>query len=306
MDPQPTDLERAVLKTIVWFSMFSQPVTVFEIWKWLIQPSRAYDLCEVESILERSTWLMGKLQSSHGHYCVKGDRDLEALIAHRQKRFLDAERKFKRLRRAARLFRLLPHVRAVAAVNTLAWWGTTPESDIDLFVVVKPGHIWSSRFWLVLPFALMRARPGQRKGRDPFCFSFFSTCDALQMEPLCFPRDYYMAFWVRSLVSIFDRDGGLAGFQQENRWVSRLLPNARARSEHRRHTAGFFPPLPVQTRFLEPLFRSFQKRRLPGHLRELANLDSRVVVTDDMLKFHDTDRRLEFRDRFEALVAEHL
>lgn len=307
MDAQPSDIERSVLKTILWFSMFSQPLTVFEIWKWLMQPIRAYDLSEVQSILGKSDWLREKLQESKGFWVLKSQASIESLIQHRQTRFLDAERKYKRLRRVARLFRLVPGVRAVAAVNSLAWWGTDEHSDIDLYVVTKPGTIWSSRFWLVLPFALLGARPHQeQKARDPFCFSFFSTHEALQMEGLCFPRDYYLAFWVKSLVPVFDRDGSLAELHRENRWASHFLPHARGRSIHGRHVPGFCPRMAVQWRLLEPLFRLFQRRRMPAQLANLANQDSRVVVTDDMLKFHVNDRRLEFRDRFEALVAEHV
>ncbi|MBI4437532.1 hypothetical protein HY631_01125 [Candidatus Uhrbacteria bacterium] len=311
MDPQPSDLERSVLKTVLWFSLFSQALTAFEIWKWLMAPARGYDLCEVELILARSPWLKEKLQASHGFYALKGAQDIAALMRLRQERFVDAERKFKRLRRAARFFRALPGVRAVAAVNSLAWFATGRESDIDVYVVVRPGLIWSSRFWLVLPCALVGARPMREHeesepARDPFCFSFFSTSDALPMEDLCLPRDIYMAFWVKSLVPVFDRDECFSEFERANRWATTLLPNARARRPHHAHTPGVFPFMPIQTRLTEPLFRTFQRARLPAHLRELANQDSRVIVREDRLKFHDNDRRAEFRDRFEALMAQHL
>ncbi len=272
-----------------------------------MQPARPHDLCEVQSILERSAWLKEKLQSFDGFWSVKREASISSLVQTRQERFLDAERKFKRLRRAARYFQLLPGVRAVAAVNSLAWWGTTENSDIDLYVVTKPGLIWSSRFWLVLPFALFKARPGQEQtGRDPFCFSFFSTQASLQLEELCFPRDYYLAFWVKSLVPLLDRDSSFSEFHRVNRWASQLLPNARGRIPDHRHIPRFCPRVPVQSRLVESVFRSFQRRRLPVHLRDLANQDSRVVVNDEMLKFHDQDRRVEFRDRFEALTAQHL
>ncbi|MBI4592023.1 hypothetical protein HY733_01080 [Candidatus Uhrbacteria bacterium] len=303
-----TDLEQSILRTILWFSLFSYPLTVFEIWKWLLKPERAYGLAEIYAILERNLWLQEKLETFNGFYALKGS-EVEKLVVGRQERFLDAERKFRVLRRAAHYFSLLPGVRAVAAGNTLAWWSTTKHSDIDLYIVTRPGHIWSSRFWLVIPFLFLGRRPSQDQSsnvRDPFCFSFFSTTEKLNLEELCLPRDYYMAFWVRSLVPILDRDGSLARLQSQNRWVSRSLPNALPRSSHRRHQPRFVPRLPLQWRVTEPLFRWFQRNRLPVHLRELANLDSRVVVTDEMLKFHENDRRAHYRDQFEILLAKHL
>ncbi|MBI4435337.1 hypothetical protein HY630_01565 [Candidatus Uhrbacteria bacterium] len=317
-----TDLEQSVMRTILWFSQFSYPLTVFEMWKWLLMPERAYGLAEVYAILERSSWLQEKLEGHNGFYALKGS-GVGNLVLGRQERFLDAERKFRVLRRAAVYFSLLPGVRSVAAGNTLAWWSTTKESDIDLYIVTRPGHIWSSRFWLVLPFFLLGRRPspvhpppsqggvrggcrGVKVGLDPFCFSFFSTTQQLNLEELCLPRDYYMAFWVRSLVPVFDRDGSLTTLQTENRWVARNLPNAQPRTGHHRHEPRRLPSLPIQWGLAEPIFRSIQRNRLPAHLREIANLDSRVVVTDNVLKFHDNDRREQYRDQFESLLARHL
>lgn len=303
------------MRTVLWFSQFSYPLTVFEIWKWLLNPERAYGLGEIYAILERSPWLADKLEVQDGFYALKGS-DIERLMEDRQNKFLDAERKFALLRRAAKYFSLLPAVRCVAAANTLAWWSTTKDSDIDLYIVTKPGHIWSSRFWLVFPFLLLGRRPrhassptyqgSARGGLDPFCFSFFSTSSSLNLEELCLPRDYYMAFWVRSLVPIFDRDGSLTAIQTENRWASRTLPNAQPRRHHHRHVPFVLVSLPIQWRLTEPVFRCVQRDRLPTHLRDIANLDSRVVVTDDVLKFHDNDRRAQYRDTYESLLTRHL
>lgn len=303
-----TDLEQSVMRTVLWFSQFSYPLTAFEIWKWLLKPERSYGLGEVYSVLERSEWLHKKLESQEGFYALRGS-GINRLIKERQDKFLDSERKFALLRRVATYFSLLPGVRSVAAANTLAWWFTTKDSDIDLYIVTKPGHIWSSRFWLVVPFLLLGRRPEPQQPttvQDPFCFSFFSTSSSLNLESLCLPRDYYMAFWVRSLVPVLDRDGSLRTIQTENRWVTRALPNSHPRSTHPRHVPLTLPSLPIQWRVTEPLFRWVQRDRLPTSLRELANLDSRVVVSDEVLKFHDNDRRAQYRDTYELLLERHL
>lgn len=301
----PTDLERAVVRTLIWFSLTEHPVTAFEVHKWLLQPEGKYELGQVQRVLLQSEYLDKKIQRSQGMYALKGSVSIEEQIRQRQKRFQDAERKFKTLRRWAHVFRLLPGVRAVAAGNTLAWWGTNEQSDIDLFLVTDPGCIWSSRFWSVLPFALSGRRPHTGR-RDPFCLSFFATRDALQLESVCLDRDVYMAYWLKSLVPVMDQESFLSQLHLENRWVEALLPNAFARADHHRHTPAALPAPVRQPRLLESVFRSLQRRRLPVRLKELANQDTRVVVTDHMLKFHANDRREQFRDRFEQLTARHL
>jgi len=231
-------------------------------------------------------------------FALKGV-SLAVQMEERRRRFLDASRKFRKLRRAIRLFQLIGAVECVCAANTMAWWHTTRASDIDLFIVTQPGRMWTSRLLLVTPFLFFGHRPGQ-KGSDPFCFSFFSTADAFQMESLKIAsKDYYLAYWVKSLVPVFDGANVVLELSALNKWADALLPNARARGVHPLHRASLRMRLPLAPRLLEPVARALQRRRFPRVLRELANKDSRVVITDGMLKFHDNDRRGEFHRRFE-------
>lgn len=306
----PTDLERSILRTILWFSLFQYPLTTFEIWKWMIEPERPYGLAEIYRSLATSEWLQMKLETIRGFYALKGSK-IDQCIEGRGEKFLDAERKLKSLKRAAKYFHLLPAVRAVGAVNTLAWWSTTEKSDIDLFVITRSGHIWSSRFWLVLPFLLVGKRPDHSQHdhgntQDPFCFSFFASTQSLPMEPICIEKDYYMAFWIHSLIPIVDRAKTFDSFFKENRWVSSLIPHAYRRSAHANLQPMRIPAIPVQHRPIESVFRVIQRRRFPENLQSIANVDSRVVVTDEMLKFHENDRREAFRDQFESLLERHL
>ncbi len=301
----PTDIELAIFRTICWFGVFEMPVTRFEIWKWLLIPIRPYDLFEVDQVLNTSQWLSHRISHSQGFYALKMI-SLPPQIQDRHRRFLDAVCKFRKLRRAALFFRLLPAVEAVAAANTLAWWHTTAQSDIDLYITTKPNRLWSSRFFLVLPFLLTGHRPhglSRPPLRDPFCFSFFSTTQALQLEALKWsPQDYYLAFWIKSLVPIFDRADVLAHLGALNKWANVMFPNARMRRVHPLHHPRKTICVPIQWAVFEPLFRWMQRRRFPNVLRELANKDSRVVISDDLLKFHENDRRQSFLQRYQDLV----
>ena len=55
----------------------------------------------------------------------------------------------------------------------------------------------------------------------------------------------------------------------------------------------------------ERLARRFQIRRFPTSIRALVNADTRVVVTDDVLKFHTDDRRVEFREAYEKICKDY-
>lgn len=296
-----TDLELSILRTICWFSVFDLPLSTFEIYKWLLTPARAYDLFEVDLALEQSEWLQSRIDSKDGLFFLKMT-DVKNTFLNRHRRFLDAIRKFRKLCRATYFFQLLPGVRAVCAVNTLAWWHTTAESDIDLFIVTSPKHIWSSRLLLVLPFLLTGLRPQHSQAtaiKDPYCFSFFCTTEALQFENIKWNEDdHYLAYWVKSMVPMFDRGDVIEQIEAINKWSDHVLPNAWMRSPHPVHKPIALFSFPIQWSFLEPVCRAIQRHKFPSVIRDLANQDSRVVITDDMLKFHENDRRVEFIQAF--------
>lgn len=304
MPPQPSDLERSILHTVCWFAVHGYPVTAFEAWKWLWFPVRTYHLEEVVSTLAGSAWLVERLQTDGAFYALRGQESVAELVARREERFTDAVRKYAKLRRAARYLALLPTVEAVSAGNTLAWWHTREDSDIDLLILTRPGFTWLTRAFAVLPFALLGRRPGAAV-RDPFCFSFFASSDQLSLRHLqLFGGDPYLAFWTRSLVPVLDRGGAQARFQAANGWCAEMLPHAAPHlahpALHRRAAARRVPTFVAR---LERFARRLQEERLPERLRARANRDSSVVISDSMLKFHENDRREAFRDRFQELVT---
>ncbi|MFA6132021.1 MAG: hypothetical protein WC702_03080 [Patescibacteria group bacterium] len=296
---KPSVLEAGIVKTVAWFSLFDYPLTAFDIWKWLGVKS---SFAEVEETLRTSLWLRGRLEAKEGLF-VLGGRSAEGIIATHQERFLDAARKFKKLGWAAKYFSFFPFVRAVFACNTLAWHHTAPESDIDLFIVVSPGTIWLTRLLLVTPFRLLGRRPKQTTV-DPFCFSFFVTDENLSLKDLLLSEgDPYMAYWLASLVPVFDRDEIQNRLNEKNNWAFNFLPNAflvpsqprgRGRSPHQTWRKGVGD-------FLETLAKRFQQKFLPEPIKNAANLDSRVVVSDSVLKFHLNDRRAHFRDEWKKI-----
>lgn len=306
---QPTDLELSILRTFCWFCVFDYPLTTFEIWKWLLRPSRPFDLFEVTLALEKSEWLSRRLENKDGFWSLRKTTHTKS-IQKRHDRFLDAMKKYRKLRRACHFFELFPGVVAVASANTLSWWHTSKESDIDLFIITQPKKIWSTRFLIISPFVFLGRRPAHgmvENTEDPFCFSFFSTTEALQMESLkCDKEDFYLSYWIKSLVPMFDRADFFSQLNLLNRWTDAVLPNAHQRLMHPYHSTFRLPKLPIQFFFLEPIFRTIQRHRFPSRIVALANRDSRVVISDQILKFHDQDRRAQFMREFQQIYEREI
>ncbi|MFC1788243.1 hypothetical protein ACFLZY_03435 [Patescibacteria group bacterium] len=300
----PSPIEKAIYTTVCWFAVSSYPLTVFEIYKWLWSPGQGFSLSDIFLALSESQWLQNRLSYQDGFYTIKQSQQIGQLIKMRRIRYLDACRKFEKLKKIIKYFAWLSGVQAVAAANTLSWWHTNKQSDIDLFIIVKPGTIWLSRLFLVLPFALLRQRPNTGGiGIDPFCFSFFVSKDKLCLETLSIATpDPYLTYWIQSLVPVLDRQCIFDKLVTKNSWVKNYLPNSFLQPLHpclgQVQTLGIV----LAPRLFEGLARRFQMRRFPDRLKKIANQDSRVIVNDQMLKFHVDDERLNYKAKFEELI----
>ncbi len=297
---QQNSLEQAIFRTVAYFSLFDYPLTAFEIWKWLFGPGSRASLFEVRENLEKSEYLADRIKSRDGFWSIE-DKDIQKSVRARHENFLNAVKKYRVLKRVARYLSWIPSVRGIAACNTLAWDNTRVDSDVDIFIIVREGSIWTSRLFAVTPFKILRMRPGQ--ARDPLCFTFFITDTNLDVSSLALePSDPYLTYWSRSLVPVFDRDGVFEEFTRANGWAGKLLPNSFPSCRHRERSRGAFSRSIRFPAFVEKISRQIQKSRFPDVIQNMANRDSRVVISDAMLKFHDNDRRAEYRDKLAQLI----
>ncbi len=294
-------LDQVIYRTVAYFSLFDYPLTSFEIWKWLLAPAEPVNFEQVQTCLDRSDFLSGRLVR-HGAFWGLAGSGVSRLVATRHERFLDAVRKYKRLKRVARYLKLIPSIRGIAACNTLAWDNTRVSSDIDIFIVVREGSVWTTRLLAVSPFKILKMRPGVNN-RDPLCFTFFLSDTNLDLSSLALEgSDPYLTYWSRSLVPILDRDGVFSEFSKANGWLMSALPNTKLFVKHNERAVKGSVRSVRSPSWFEALARRIQKRRFPEVIQNMANRDTRVVVSDAMLKFHDNDRRAEYRDKLASLL----
>lgn len=294
----PTDLELAIFRTVAYFSYFRYPVTTFEIWKWLLEPGQLYDYYDVLSTLTTSSWLRERFEYSRGFY---GLGEIVEQIANRQERLVNALRKYAKLAWVMEIVGRAPHIEGVAICNSLAFHHTLPTSDIDLFIVTNSDRVWTARLLATAPLMLLRQRPGERT-EDPVCLSFFVTPGALGFEHLKISeRDPYLAYWSQTLIPLFDRSSWLEKFQTENTWMQKVLPHAypvkRARAFRYKERKAI-PGVGISEAFAKKI----QEERFPKAIHELKNRDTRVIVNEVMLKFHEHDRRAEIKEAMERHV----
>lgn len=308
------DVAHALLKTFAFFDLFQYPLTSYEAWKWLISETPVpftVTLDGLEDLRRRQ-----QLSFHNGFYCLPRK---ERLVAQRRQRFRDAEPKWKKALAASTWLSRFPFVRMVAISNTLSYSNASSDSDIDFFIITEAGRIWTARFFSALFFHLRGQRPTPERMADTICLSFWVSEAHLDLLPIAIgPEDIYLRYWIAQLVPVYDPDDLYREFWQSNAALLRGLPHVQPAQPHRRRQSFPRPAAhPLQTlsegvfsekrgRAAENFLKSLQLRRLPPNLKQQMNQGKGVVVHDDMLKFHDHDRRKELSNRWTSLAEQLL
>jgi len=194
-----------------------------------------------------------------------------------------------------------PGVLSVAICNSLGFMNATEDSDVDLFIITKPGQIWQTRFFLAALLQLFKKRPDEKSEYGKFCLSFLLTTDDLSISHVLLDEDIYFEYWFASLLPVYDPFGHLPKFMEENNkhWshIGASPPLATRPLQQRSRFKKYSFPF---TSLVENATKQWQYNRFPESIVEgLSSRGSDVIVTDTMLKFHTTDRRAYYQEMWE-------
>ncbi|MFA4937177.1 MAG: hypothetical protein WC575_02745 [Patescibacteria group bacterium] len=290
-------LEPAILRTIVFFDIFQYPLTTVQCWRLLYDPEQQQgrvDLVLIEQCLN-------KLQDKKIVKCSLGFWQMASspeYLPVRQQRYRLAAFKFRKVIRWVKLFILLPSVRLIALVNSVGYRNPQVTDDIDLFIVARQHKLWLTRFWLTGLAKIFGLRPTVSHQQDGLCFSFYLSDSHLNMTDLMIAKpDVYFHFWFTQITVLFDDGVGKQLVQANNDWLKNF-PNLNINLQaiipevsRLVKTARFIAKL-LTLSWFEPLVRMIQDRwLLPEQLKLKANQDTTVLITNEVLKFHEHDRR---------------
>lgn len=308
--------DTAILRTLAYYDTFDYPLTVEELWRWIypvvqtpaVVPSKE----EVHSAIEEM--VASKKLERQGEYIVFRGR--ASIVATRQERLARSEKLWARAASTARYLELVPFVKTVAVVNTLAINNVRPESDIDFLIIIAPNHIWISRLIVTGIVSLLGYRRHGVKIAGRICLSFYITTDALDFSQLQSAQpDTHFVFWTSQVTPLLD-DGTYEKFVMANSWVTSLLPhafqwdwkkkvlipNASLQAIKKFYQVFFSSPVGL---WIEAWARSYQLKRMEKSVESKAKLGTtEVIISEDVLKFHEMDRRQEYNERWQRRLQE--
>ncbi|MFH0873427.1 MAG: hypothetical protein V1846_01155 [Candidatus Komeilibacteria bacterium] len=300
-----------IVKTLAYFDAYDYPLTATEVWRWLYRPpwvnGQLPTLPAVIEALEHDPYCQQRIGRVEGFYCFHGR---EWLVPVRKERNLLVERQMRKAQKITKLFRLIPYVELVAVSSSLPVGNVKDTSDIDLFIVCRRQTIWLTRLLLVGLLKLLGQRPTPKNKRDKICLSFYVTERSLDLRTCALGNDDpVMHYHIATMMPLYDPKERYQQFIEANVWNQANLPLS---SGGQRTVWEIKDSIVVRwwrilaDHLLSPLLLApvqewcirWQLKILPQRLKALANLDTRVIISNDILKFHDQDIRPQLRQRW--------
>lgn len=310
-----TDTIKSIIDTLAWFDIFDTPLTKEEIYTWLWtrsldSPSKEVLYTQLYDMREQ-----GQLGHEHGFFCLPGR---ESLFARRQLSTPIIDKKMDIAKRAVQTLRWIPFLHAVFVCNTVASASADECSDIDVFVVIRNGRLWLTRLLVTLTLALFRFRRNKTHVANKICLSFFVTDAHLDLSDVTLGEpDIYLMYWIDQLIPVFDPTHVRAEILKQNAWATQYLPNAfRPYILHPRWRVEESAVSKKVKRMFEAFWgggygdliekqaKGVQEKKMAMNFGSIKDEpDSRVVIDDTMLKFHENDRRAQYREEWRARVS---
>ncbi len=210
---------------------------------------------------------------------------------------------WKKVDRYIPLLRHVPFLRYVSVCNNLSFSNTESGSDIDLFIIAKKNRLFIVRTIVTFLLQILGVRRHGNRIKSRFCLSFFVDDSHLDLANIAISNDIYLAFWFRYQVPVLD-DAVSVDLISANEWIKdyfddeftfkqdRLFKNKSwIKSSWEFALKGFTGD------FIEKTLRNWQIKRSKKKLTLLED-KSGIIISENILKFHNKDRRREYRNKW--------
>ncbi|MDB4939619.1 MAG: hypothetical protein JWO40_44 [Candidatus Doudnabacteria bacterium] len=286
IDPTPNSLNNQIVKTLEYFNVQDHPLTLLEIYKYLLNVSadnKQATLLEIQQILPT----LSEVEHAKGFYFLKG----RAEIAKRR-----LENNYYSTFRLKRAKKYLPRVRFVPFVNAVALTGSEAinnskqGSDIDLLVLTAPGRIWTARLFLTAYFQIFGVRRHGKFVENRFCLNHYVQ----NGKNVGRERHVYTAVEYVSLIPFYGADQ-IYKFQQNNlEWIKNYLiqPQLVKYPDLATSRVKVFMERLLHGKvgdYLEKLIGKMQQSRI--------HIQDSIVIEPDELSFHPGNKGRQILER---------
>lgn len=312
-------LEKSILATIAYYDVLDYPLTGFEVFKYLINPSHIIAQSKPEqgliseplkqpSFLEILKTLENKslnnfIEEKNGFYFLKKREKLLEIRIECQK---ISDQKWKKARKIIKKLWWIPFLRAVFVSGSLALDNTKKQSDIDLLIITKHKRIWTARFLITSFIHIIGKRRYGKKTADRICLNHYITDESLKID---FPS-LYNAQTYAHLVPVLKIEKDIyKKFRGANKWINdyvifytdQQVDDQRLIKENKfLKSIANFQEVILNTFLgviLEKILAMFQKIIMRRHSPK-ARKEGRVITDEFQLEFHPSSPEIKVLDKY--------
>lgn len=308
----PKTKEDAVLYTLAFFSLFDRALTLSELRERLltfdISLVELRDICQQSPricIREDICWLCHHEESFHS---LQQQRNL-------------TQKRFRKVFRYRWLFQCIPFIRGVSVCNNLSFGIAKQQGDIDLFIQTDSKHLFLSRFLVTGFLHILGVRRHGNKTQNRFCLSFYTTTDNDKMQSIALqPHDIYLAYWTLLLQPLMNAPLYQQFMTSNRAWLEQyfsiavIQQRANYVQQHIKKDNNmlkgiqFFQEVCWKTwigRWIEKKLAMYQKQKIQKHVECLPEKKG-TIISDNMLKFHDVDKRSYYQHQWFHTIITYL
>lgn len=212
-------MEKAILKTLIYYDIFNFPLKAWEVQKWLV--GKKANLKKTEEGLKKLK-KNGKVDNQGDYYFLSGRK---RLVKDRINREKVSQKHLQTANIIAKLFKVIPWIKLVGVSGSLAMMGSANKDDIDLFIITSKNRIWISRLLLIFLTTLTGLRRKRRvkllEASGQICINLILEIDNLVQQK----KNIYLAHEILQMRVLWQRSEIYSKFLHDNKWVFDLLPN---------------------------------------------------------------------------------
>jgi predicted nucleotidyltransferase len=296
------ELKKNIIRTLCYFDIFDHPLTVEELHRYLFSSSKI----ESDDFLEAVNRI--GVSNKFGYYFLDGR---EQLVEIRRARARHVDKKLNIAKKAARVIKYVPFVRAVFVCNNVAFDMADEDSDIDVLIIIKSGRLWIGRLLVTALLSILGLRRTKNNITNKICLSFYLSDKNLNLKDVSLKgEDIYMIYWVTQIFPVYDPDDLASSMRAANRWIENFVVNLSDADFYGENIKDNFVSRAIKKFFhiawggvygdiIEKQAKETQLVKMRANKHSVQNHnDTRVVINDNMLKFHENDRRELFKAKW--------
>lgn len=212
-------MEKAILKTLVYASLFNYPLKAWEIHKWLI--GKQANTKDLEKGLIRLT-KKGRVGFYQDHYFLDGRKKI---VRERKGREKISARFFLKARLWAHVLKIIPWIKLIGVTGGLAVFNADKNDDIDFIVITSPNRVWLTRLLVIFLLDFFGVRRKVKmdaiQSRGKICTNLFLEETKLAQAN----RNLFIAHEVLQMKVLWQREDIYSKYLTENSWAFGFLPN---------------------------------------------------------------------------------